>query len=157
MPPSWPPGLRERSRCTPSNTTNLVLDIDGYFVPTGSGSTLAFYALTPCRVLDTRNLNGNLGGPYLQSGQDRAFPVLSSDCQIPSSAQAYSMNFTVVPYNGEPLGYLTVWAQGSPKPGGLDLEQSDRHDCSQCRHRARGNGRRNCCLSVRKHPTGRRH
>jgi hypothetical protein len=93
-----------------------VLDIDGYFVPTGSGSTLAFYALTPCRVLDTRNLNGNLGGPYLQSGQDRAFPVLSSDCQIPSSAQAYSMNFTVVPYNGEPLGYLTVWAQGSPKP-----------------------------------------
>jgi hypothetical protein len=100
----------------PSNTTNLVLDIDGYFVPMGSGSTLAFYALTPCRVLDTRNLNGNLGGPYLQSGQDRAFPVLSSDCQIPSSAQAYSMNFTVVPYNGEPLGYLTVWAQGSPKP-----------------------------------------
>src|SRR5664280_1161493 len=100
----------------PSNTTNLVLDIDGYFVPTGSGSTLAFYALTPCRVLDTRNLNRNLGGPYLQSGQDRAFPVLSSDCQIPSSAQAYSMNFTAVPYNGEPLGYLTVWAQGSPKP-----------------------------------------
>jgi hypothetical protein len=26
------------------------------------------------------------------------------------------MNFTVVPYNGEPMGYLTVWPQGSPQP-----------------------------------------
>ena len=98
-----------------SNTTNVVLDIDGYFVPT-SGSTLAFYPLTPCRVLDTRKGNGPLGGPFLTGGQERDFPVLESDCQIPSSAQAYSMNFTVVPYNGQPLGYLTLWPQGSPKP-----------------------------------------
>jgi hypothetical protein len=98
-----------------TNTTDVVIDIDGYFAPT-NGSTLAFYTLAPCRVLDTRNTDGNLGGPYLQSGQERDFPVLSSDCQIPNTARAYSMNFTVVPYNGEPLGYLTVWAEGSPKP-----------------------------------------
>jgi YVTN family beta-propeller protein len=98
-----------------SNTTNVILDIDGYFVP-ASGSTLAFYPLTPCRVLDTRKPNGDLGGPYLASGQERDFPVLSSNCDIPSSAQAYSMNFTVVPYQGQSLGYLTVWAQGDPKP-----------------------------------------
>jgi uncharacterized repeat protein (TIGR03803 family) len=98
-----------------SNTTNLIIDIDGYFTIPGV-NTLQFYALAPCRVLDTRNSNGDLGGPYLQSGQERDFPVLESNCQIPSSAQAYSMNFTVVPYNGEPLGYLTVWPQGSPKP-----------------------------------------
>ena len=36
-----------------SNTTNVVLDIDGYFVaPTESA--LAFYPLTPCRIADTR-------------------------------------------------------------------------------------------------------
>jgi uncharacterized repeat protein (TIGR03803 family) len=98
-----------------SNTTDLVLDIDGYFEP-ASGRTLQFYALKPCRVLDTRDMNGDLGGPYLPAGQERSFPVLSSDCQIPSNAQAYSMNFTVVPYQGQALGYLTVWAQGSPKP-----------------------------------------
>jgi hypothetical protein len=98
-----------------TNTTDLVLDIDGYFVAP-SGQTLAFYPLTPCRVLDTRKGNGPLGGPFLNGGQERDFPVLESDCQIPSSAQAYSMNFTVVPYNGQPLGYLTVWPQGSPKP-----------------------------------------
>ena len=39
-----------------SNTTNVVLDIDGYFAPVG-GSTLAFYPLPPCRVADTRNAN----------------------------------------------------------------------------------------------------
>ena len=32
-----------------SNTTDVVLDIDGYFAPV-SRSTLAFYPLTPCRV-----------------------------------------------------------------------------------------------------------
>jgi hypothetical protein len=98
-----------------SNTTNVVLDIDGYFAPT-NGSTLAFYPLTPCRVLDTRKANGDLGGPYLQGQQERDFPVLSSDCQIPSSAQAYSMNFTAVPVQGQPLGYLTVWPTGQSKP-----------------------------------------
>jgi YVTN family beta-propeller protein len=98
-----------------SDTTNVVLDIDGYFAPSGS-STLQFYKLTPCRVLDTRNSDGPLGGPFLQGGQERDFPVLSSNCNIPSSAQTYSMNFTVVPYMDEPLGYLTVWATGSAMP-----------------------------------------
>jgi DNA-binding beta-propeller fold protein YncE len=97
-----------------SNSTNVVLDIDGYFAP--SGQTLEFYPLAPCRVLDTRNATGPLGGPYLTTQQERDFPVLSSDCNIPSSAQAYSMNFTVVPYQGQSLGYLTVWAQGGSQP-----------------------------------------
>ena len=103
-----------------SNTTNVILDIDGYFaVPAAlaaSTQPLQFYPLTPCRVLDTRNANGPLGGPYLTTKQERDFPVLSSDCNIPSSAQAYSMNFTVVPYQGQSLGYLTVWPQGGSQP-----------------------------------------
>ena len=98
-----------------TNTTNVVLDIDGYFAPT-SGSTLAFYPLTPCRVLDTRNSDGSLGGPYLQGGQERDFPVLESSCNIPTSAQAYSMSFTVVPVQGQALGYLTVWPAGESQP-----------------------------------------
>lgn len=98
-----------------SNTTDVILDVDGYFAPS-TPSTLQFYPLTPCRVLDTRNANGPLGGPFLSSGQERDFPVLSSDCNIPSSAEAYSMNFTVVPYQGQGSGYLTVWPQGTQKP-----------------------------------------
>ena len=44
-----------------SNTTDLVLDINGYFVPATSTSALAFYALTPCRIADTRNPRCTLG------------------------------------------------------------------------------------------------
>ena len=56
-----------------SSTTNVVLDINGYFAPS-SGSTLEFYPLTPCRVLDTRNADGSLGGPYLTGRARAGFP-----------------------------------------------------------------------------------
>jgi len=98
-----------------SNATDVVLDIDGYFQAPASG-TLDFYPVAPCRVLDTRNADGDLGGPSLPAQQERDFPVLSSACQIPSSAQAYVMNITVVPVGGKPLGYLTVWPAGQAQP-----------------------------------------
>ncbi len=97
-----------------SDTTNVILDIDGYFATSGS-STLEFYPLTPCRVVDTRGPDGDLGGPYLQGQQVRNFPVLESDCLIPNTAAAYSMNFTVLP-KGSRLGYLTVWPVGEIQP-----------------------------------------
>ena len=97
-----------------SNTTDVVLDINGYFATT-NGSTLAFFSLPPCRVADTRNPVSPLGGPSLSGGQQRDFPVLDAPCNIPSSAQAYSLNFTVVPPG--PLGYLTVWPTGQTQPG----------------------------------------
>jgi hypothetical protein len=98
-----------------TNTTNLVLDISGYFEP-ATASTLVFYPLAPCRVADTRNTNGPLGGPHLTANQERNFPVLdASACDIPSSAQAYSLNFTVVPRSG-PVETFTAWPYGQPKP-----------------------------------------
>ena len=96
-----------------TDTTNVILDIDGYFAPT-SGSTLAFYPLPPCRVADTRKdtFPAGLGVPHLSGSVERDFPVLSSSC-IPSGVtpQAYSLNFTAVPYPalGHPLGYLELW------------------------------------------------
>src|SRR5271157_2495816 len=99
-----------------SNTSNVVLDIDGYFAP-ASSSTLAFYPLTPCRVADTRDpkQTAGLGPPYLSGGVERDFPILgATTCNIPNTAQAYSLNFTAVPH--EPLGYLTTWAAGQPRP-----------------------------------------
>ena len=59
-----------------TDTTDFVLDINGYFVPATMPSALAFYPLTPCRVADTRNASGPLGGPSLAATQTRAFPVL---------------------------------------------------------------------------------
>ena len=99
-----------------TDTTNLILDIDGYFVPSSS-STLAFFPLTPCRVADTRNPAEpiGLGPPALTGGTQRSFPILNAkSCNIPSVAQAYSMNFTVVPPGA--MQYLTVWPTGQSQP-----------------------------------------
>jgi hypothetical protein len=98
-----------------TDTTQFILDIDGYFVPGGtSTSSLQFFNLTPCRIVDTRSAAGPLGGPSLMSGESRDIPVLSSSCGIPATAKAYSLNITAVP-NGA-LGWLTTWGTGQAQP-----------------------------------------
>ena len=100
-----------------SDTTNVILDIDGYFTPPAS-RTYQFYPLTPCRLVDTRGADGNLGGPRLAAQTPRSFPLLTSSC-IPAglNPMAYSLNFTVVPNpSGQPLGYLSVWPTGESQP-----------------------------------------
>jgi hypothetical protein len=96
-----------------TNDTDLIVDINGYFVPPAS-SSLQFYPLPPCRILDTRNPNGTFGGPSIASGGSRSFPIPSSSCGTPSSAAAYSLNTTVVPHGS--LGYLTAWPTGEAQP-----------------------------------------
>jgi hypothetical protein len=100
-----------------TDTTDVILDIDGYFA-TPSSETSQFYPLTPCRLVDTRGAQGNLGGPRLQAQTPRSFPLLQSTC-VPSGLdiKAYSLNFTVVPNpSGQQLGYLTVWPTGESQP-----------------------------------------
>jgi hypothetical protein len=106
-----------------SDATQLILDIDGYFVPAGmSASGLEFFPLTPCRVADTRNATGALGGPSLAANGSRGFPVQSSACGIPSTAKAYSFNVTAVPHNA--LGFLTAWPSGQAQPVVSSLNSS---------------------------------
>ncbi|MGB8771443.1 MAG: YncE family protein [Candidatus Korobacteraceae bacterium] len=112
-----PAGMTGAVRVYASNTTDIVLDIDGYFLPAPDPSAYAYFPLTPCRVADTRTTNGPLGGPYLYGSQQRDFPVLAAtSCNIPNSAVAYSLNFAAIPRNGAPLGYLTVWPTGLSQP-----------------------------------------
>ena len=96
-----------------SNDTDLVVDINGYFIPPAA-NTLQFHPLTPCRVLDTRNPTGNFGGPSIASNSSRSFPIQASPCGVPASATAYALNVTVVP-QGE-LEYLTAWPTGQTQP-----------------------------------------
>jgi sugar lactone lactonase YvrE len=97
-----------------TDDTQLIIDINGYFVPAATNSALAFYPLTPCRLVDTRGAAGPLGAPALSAQQERVFPVLTSTCQVPSMARAYSLNYTVVPK--EPLGFLTTFPTGQTRP-----------------------------------------
>src|SRR5258708_1263421 len=97
-----------------TNDTDLILDIDGYFVPDGTPSSLSFYPVTPCRLVDTRLAAGALGGPSLVGNVVRTFPLLSSSCNLPGTAQAYSLNYTSIPKGG--LGFLTTWPTGQAQP-----------------------------------------
>src|SRR5205807_1217221 len=70
-----------------TDDTDLVLDINGYFVPATDTSALAFFPVTPCRLVDTRTATGPLGGPSLTGNTTRIFPILSGPCNVPSAAQ----------------------------------------------------------------------
>jgi Beta-propeller repeat len=97
-----------------TDTTDLILDINGYFVAGSSPTALAFYPLPPCRIADTRNATAPLGGPSLAAQSTRSFPILASSCGLPATAQAYSLNFAAVPTGS--LGFLTAWPAGQSRP-----------------------------------------
>ena len=91
-------------------TTDLVIDIDGYFAPPGPGG-LSLYPTVPCRVLDTRP---PLGNGAFSGVLNPPVDVLASPCGVPSQSQAYVFNATVVPLGS--LGYLTFWPDGGSQP-----------------------------------------
>lgn len=97
-----------------TDAADVILDVNGYFVPAADPSGLAFYPVTPCRVTDTRNAAGPFGAPSLDAGATRSFPIPQGSCGIPATAEAYSVNFTVVPTG--PLYYVTAWPAGQPQP-----------------------------------------
>jgi len=100
-----------------SDDTDLVIDINGYFAPPGNGG-LSLYAVTPCRVFDTRT-TGN-GQPF-NGALD--VNVKGSECKLPANVQAYALNATVIP--SEHLGYLSLWPSGAKQPLVSTLNSQD--------------------------------
>jgi hypothetical protein len=92
----------------PTNDTDLVIDINGYFAPAGPGG-LSLYPMAPCRVIDTRKL-----GPPFRGTLSPPVDVVDSPCEPPAAAQAYVFNASVVPQGY--LGYLTLWPDGASQP-----------------------------------------
>jgi uncharacterized repeat protein (TIGR01451 family) len=97
-----------------TDTTDVVLDINGYFAqPTG----LEFYPVTPCRLVDTRvaSFQSGFGPPSLTAGMTRTFAIpTQAACEIPATAQAYSLNVTAIPPGT--LGILSIWPAGKAQP-----------------------------------------
>jgi FtsP/CotA-like multicopper oxidase with cupredoxin domain len=73
----------------------------------------SFFSLEPCRIADTRNANGPLGGPALVGGAIRDFPT-APVCGVPFSAKAVAVNVTVVLPTAD--GYLTLYPAGTSLP-----------------------------------------
>jgi len=98
-----PAGTGGEITVLPGGNTDLVIDINGYFAPAGTGG-MSLYPAAPCRVIDTRKIGS--GQPF--SGPlNPPVDVVDSPCSPPSTAQAYVFNATVVPTGF--LGYLTLW------------------------------------------------
>jgi uncharacterized repeat protein (TIGR01451 family) len=109
-----PRGNDESISVYASNPTDVILDVNGYFGQAGAPGGLKFYPVAPCRVVDTRNADGPLGGPKMAGASTRSFTIPASGCNIPTTAAAYSVNVTVVP-DGR-LSYLSTWPAGSGQP-----------------------------------------
>jgi len=99
------------------------LNVTANFLAAPPSAALNFVPLAPCRIADTRDANGPFGGPFIVGQAVRDFVIPNSDCGIPASAQAYSLNVAVVPRG--PLGYLTVWPAGQAQPVVATLNSTD--------------------------------
>ncbi|NNM96238.1 MAG: hypothetical protein HKL89_01330 [Candidatus Dormibacteraeota bacterium] len=100
-----------------SGTTNVVVDVDGYFSSgTVSSNTLSlFSALSPVRVLDTRQTNSPLGAAASVTVQ------MGGVAGIAASASAVVANVTATDTTAD--SYLTVYP-GGPPPLASDLNWS---------------------------------
>jgi uncharacterized repeat protein (TIGR01451 family) len=72
-----------------------------------------YYAVQPCRILDTRGPTGPQGGPALDAGQRRTFQVTGL-CNIPANATAIHANVTAV--NPGSPGFFQMIPTGAPVP-----------------------------------------
>ncbi|HXN47204.1 MAG TPA: hypothetical protein VN893_11225, partial [Bryobacteraceae bacterium] len=77
-------------------------------------TALRYIPVTPCRIADTRGAAGPFGGPSMGAAELLAIAIPQSGCGIPATAQAYSLNVTVVPRGR--LSYLTLWPSGEARP-----------------------------------------
>ena len=72
-----------------------------------------FYTVTPCRVVDTRWIAGQNGGPALLPAGERSFEI-AGRCGIPESARAISANVTIT--QPADFGFLALYPSGTPLP-----------------------------------------
>lgn len=79
----------------------------------GTPNNTSFFTLTPCRILDTRDPVGPLGGPALAAGSIRNFTI-TGQCSIPVTAKSVSFNATVTGPTSP--GHLILFPGGAPLP-----------------------------------------
>jgi hypothetical protein len=83
---------------------------------TTPGTPAVFVAISPCRVIETRNPGGPYGGPAFAAGETRTYAIPTGPCAgIPATAVAFSVNIAVIPL-GTQMKWLTAWDAGSPQP-----------------------------------------
>ena len=110
-PPYWSPPAP--GQVVKLNEAGIVSPMALETVPSGP---LPFFAIAPCRVVDTRpsqGFAGAYGPPIMAANAIRTFDINSGPCPgIPAGAEAYSLNFAVTETTGAP-GDIRVFPTGS--------------------------------------------
>ncbi len=78
---------------------------------------LRFFAVPPCRLVDTRDPDGPTGGPSLLGSMPRSFPVAGEGarpCGVPLKARAVAVTVAAVLPNSP--GHLTLYPAEQPTP-----------------------------------------
>lgn len=76
----------------------------------GTTGGAKLFTIAPCRVMDTRNINGPYGGPALQANSSRNFKVVGT-CGIPANALAIVGNLTAASPGGS--GHFSLYPAGA--------------------------------------------
>jgi len=77
--------------------------------PAQAQTGLQYYAVTPCRAVDTRSGYGGI----MTASVQRNFTI-KGVCGVPSTAKAVSLNVTVVSPTQD--GFVSLWPNGGSRP-----------------------------------------
>jgi len=104
----------------PSNgpTAQAIFDVTGYFTPDTSGAT--YHALSPTRVLDSRNGTGGLSGPFTNHAA-RTFTLSG----VPAGATAVTGNLTVTGQTSSGYLFIGPVATNNPTSSTLNFPVGD--------------------------------
>jgi hypothetical protein len=89
--------------------------------PTPNVAGFDYFTVEPCRLIDTRNPDGPLGGPALVAGATRDFTI-TSGCGVPTTAQVISINVTIT--QPTTAGQLVLYASGNANPNTATIDYS---------------------------------
>ena len=103
-------------------TTDLLLDITGYYVEGGAG--LRFFPLVPGRIMDTRGSMWNQGGDALLSGFPRIVPT-AEHLGVGAGAKAVTGNLTVVGQTAGGYVSATPSTQADPTTSTINFPVGD--------------------------------
>ncbi|BCW17886.1 hypothetical protein NtRootA9_05940 [Arthrobacter sp. NtRootA9] len=96
-----------------SNTTDLVVDVSGYYLSGQVSLPGMFQPITPTRFLDTRNSGAPVPGDGTVSVQ------VGGVVPVPATASATIFNLTVV--SPTRIGFVTAYPSGAPVPNASNI------------------------------------
>jgi hypothetical protein len=97
--------------------TNWKVDRAAAIATNSISANAVFVGMTPCRVIDTREPSfGAYGAPVFAAGEVRTYNMTTSACPGIPVAVAYSVNVTIVNYDVNSGGWVTLYPADVPRP-----------------------------------------